>query len=340
MKTGASTLFNRNLRYCGTYNPATGLITGVTQFGTAEGFKVTDPVPAADDKIAGAYFVASGAGSSSSIAGGASFDAGDWLLCQGTSGGWVRIDTLSGAGGGGSTVSSIGDLLDVTLTTPAKDQMLVYTAGGQWVNKPAPGGASPTAPATPTTGQLWTDTSKSPPVVNVWDGTKWVEVGATPPDATTAVKGIVQLADAAAITAGTAGLVVTADQLKTTNDAVATAVGGGITTINGTAPVTVTGTGNTRTVAVTDATTAAKGVVQLADAAAITAGTAGRVVDAAQLKANVPTIADASETVKGIIELATAAEVLAGTDAVRAVTPKELKDHYIAKDISKLPALP
>jgi hypothetical protein len=34
-----------------------------------------------------------------------------------------------------------------------------------------------------------------------------------------------------------------------------------------------------------DATTAAKGVVQLADAAAVTAGTTGRVVDAAQLKA-------------------------------------------------------
>jgi carbon monoxide dehydrogenase subunit G len=157
-------------------------------------------------------------------------------------------------------------------------------------------------------------------------------------DATTTVKGIVQLADAAAITAGTAGRVVTADQLKTTNDALATAVGGGVTTINGTAPITVTGTGNTRTVAVADATTAAKGVVQLADAVAITAGTAGRVVDAAQLKAFTP--ADASETVKGVIELATTAEVLTGTDTVRAVTPKGLKDNYLAKDISKLPALP
>jgi hypothetical protein len=75
-------------------------------------------------------------------------------------------------------------------------------------------------------------------------------VGGT--DATTAAKGIVQLADAAAITAGTAGRVVDAAQLK--------AIGG------------------------TDATTAVKGIVQLADAAAITAGTAGRIVDAAQLK--------------------------------------------------------
>lgn len=41
---------------------------------------------------------------------------------------------------------------------------------------------------------------------------------------------------------------------------------------------------------VADATTTAKGVVQLADNDAITAGTAGRVVDAAQLKAAVDTI--------------------------------------------------
>jgi hypothetical protein len=46
----------------------------------------------------------------------------------------------------------------------------------------------------------------------------------------------------------------------------------------------IAGTG---AVGATDATTTAKGVVQLADAAAVTAGTAGRVVDAAQLKAAV-----------------------------------------------------
>ena len=49
---------------------------------------------------------------------------------------------------------------------------------------------------------------------------------------------------------------------------------------------------------------------------------------------------DASTTVKGIIQLATAAEVLAGTNAVKAVTPKEAKDHYLAKNIALLTALP
>ena len=136
MKTGASTLFNRNLRYGGSYNAATGAITGVTQFGTAEGFKVGDTIPAADDKIAGLYFVASAGGSTSSLAGGAVFDPGDWLLCQGTTGGWARIDTLSGGGGGGggSTVSNLDDLLDVTLTSPTTGDFLQLNSRGQWVN--------------------------------------------------------------------------------------------------------------------------------------------------------------------------------------------------------------
>ena len=51
-------------------------------------------------------------------------------------------------------------------------------------------------------------------------------------------------------------------------------------------------------------------------------------------------IPDASETEKGIIQLATAAEVLAGTDLVKAVTPKQAADHYIAKNIALLSALP
>jgi hypothetical protein len=277
MKTGASTLFNRNLRYGGTYDATTTAVTGVTQFGTAEGIAVGDLMPAADDKVAGLYFVASVPGTNASLAGGAVMDAGDWLLCHGTSAGWVRIDTLNsaGGGGGGGVSSYLDDLLDVTLTAPKNGDTLRFGANGQWVNLPAgdpslqatttvsgivelatvaeaeagtdavravtpaglkaaiiktSGGASGTAPTSPSLGQTWTDTSKSPPVVNVWDGTQWVAVGAAPPDATT--------------------------------------------------------------------------------------------------------------TVKGIIQLATAAEVLAGTDLVKAVTPKEAKDHYIAKNIALLAALP
>ena len=171
-------------------------------------------------------------------------------------------------------------------------------------------------------------------------------------DATTAVKGIVRLADGAAVAAGTAGLVVTADQLKATNDAITTASGGGLTGLNGTAPINVSGTGAVRTIGVSDATTAATGVARLADAAAVTAGTADRVVTADQLKTTNDVVAghttsiannttsittiqgqittiqgqvvDATTAVKGVVRLADAAAVTAGT-AGRAVTADQLK---------------
>jgi hypothetical protein len=108
---------------------------------------------------------------------------------------------------------------------------------------------------------------------------------ATVPAATAATPGLAQLADLAAITAGTAGRLVDAAQLKT---AVAAGGGGGgtLTGVRGTAPITVDNTDPLAPlVAVATATAGALGVVRLADAAAITAGTAGRIVDAAQLKA-------------------------------------------------------
>jgi hypothetical protein len=196
-----------------------------------------------------------------------------------------------------------------------------------------------TAPASPTAGEWWVDTSGATKIVKVFDGTAWVATGSPVVDATTGVKGIAQLADAAAVTAGTTGRVVTADQLKATNDAVA-ANTTNITTING---------------KVADATTGAKGIVQLADAAAVTAGTVGRVVTADQLKATndavatataggistingtapvsvtgtgstrTVAVADATDAAKGVVELADAAETTAGTDVTRAVTPAGLK---------------
>ena len=51
-----------------------------------------------------------------------------------------------------------------------------------------------------------------------WDGTEWVSVGDVVPDASTTTKGIIQIADAASITAGTALLAVDAAGLKTATD--------------------------------------------------------------------------------------------------------------------------
>ena len=106
-----------------------------------------------------------------------------------------------------------------------------------------------------------------------------------------------------------------------------TAGTGGVTGVTGTAPVTVTGTAGAPVVGVSGATTAAAGVVQLADAAAITAGTAGRVVDAAQLAAAAVVYASAGETATGTV-------------TNKAVTPAGGKATYMPLNISTLAALP
>ena len=56
-------------------------------------------------------------------------------------------------------------------------------------------------------------------------------------DATTAVNGVVTLASAQDVVDGSTGVVVTADQLKTTNDNLAGAIGGGVTSITGIDPI-------------------------------------------------------------------------------------------------------
>ncbi|MCE2836697.1 MAG: hypothetical protein LW834_07015 [Cyanobium sp. 49614_E6] len=95
------------------------------------------------------------------------------------------------------------------------------------------------------------------------------------PAATSATQGAVQLADATAIGAGTAGRVVDAAQLKADRLWSRTA---GVLTPS-------TGGDVLDPAALPAATAAAAGVVRLADAAALLAGTASRAVDAAQLKA-------------------------------------------------------
>jgi hypothetical protein len=102
---------------------------------------------------------------------------------------------------------------------------------------------------------------------------------------------------------------------------------GGVTGVTGTAPINVTGTAAAPIVGVADATAAAKGVVQLADAAAVTAGTAGRVVDAAQLAAAAAVYASAAET-------------KTGTVTNKSVTPAGGKATYMPLDLTTLTALP
>ena len=97
--------------------------------------------------------------------------------------------------------------------------------------------------------------------------------------------GAVQLARNIDVVNGVPGLAVTSDQLKATNDAITAATAGGLTGLMGTAPIVVSGLGSVRDVKVLEATTAATGVVRLADDPAVAAGASDRVTTAAQLKA-------------------------------------------------------
>jgi hypothetical protein len=112
-------------------------------------------------------------------------------------------------------------------------------------------------------------------------------------------------------------------------DHVGSAGGGaaGVTSVSVTAPITKGGTAAVPLIGVADATAAAKGVVQLADSAAVTAGTAGRVVDAAQLAA-------------AAVQYASSAETKTGTVTNKAVTPAAGKSAYMPLDLTTLTALP
>ena len=129
---GFGRLSQENLRWGGTVDASTGLIAGVTEAGTTGGLKIGDAVPPASDQLGGLYLVVSVAGNSISETPGITYDAGDWCLCVNATEGWIRIDTLNGGGGGGA--SSLGDLLDVTLTAEAAGEFIQLQANGQWQN--------------------------------------------------------------------------------------------------------------------------------------------------------------------------------------------------------------
>lgn len=132
MNVGQGRLSAENLRYCGIVDASTGLITGVTQFGVAEGFVIGEPVPVATDERTGVYFVVEVPGGNITQTPGIVYDAGDWCLCNGSAAGWVRIDTLNGGSGGGGGAQRLNDLLDVDTTGAGEGSLLQLQANGMW----------------------------------------------------------------------------------------------------------------------------------------------------------------------------------------------------------------
>lgn len=123
MPVSIGRLSQENLRFCGLVNATTGALTGVTPFGTTAGYKIGDPPRTADDPQTGVYFVVETAGNAVGVTPGITYDPGDWLLCNGATAGWVRIDTLtSGGGGGGGGATHLDDLLNVDTSKTVADR--------------------------------------------------------------------------------------------------------------------------------------------------------------------------------------------------------------------------
>ena len=182
----------------------------------------------------------------------------------------------------------------------------------------------------------------------LWDGFRWGHVGTSgdTSDGTVVVSGTAPVRVGGSASApvvsvdlvvassqgigGSNGLMSAADKERL--DAIPDgAASGTVTQVSGAGAVKVTNGTTTPTISVDPATAAAAGLVQLADGPAITAGTAGRVVDAAQLKATAPVAATTAAA--GLVRLATPAEVVAGADATKAVTSAGAAQAYVAKDV-------
>jgi len=133
MPVGFGRLSNDNLRWGGIIDATTGLVTGVTASGTTAGLTVGAPLPEATDNLGGLYVLVGVAGNNIAVTSGVSYDAGDWCLCINENEGWVRID-LAASGGGGGGATNLGDLLDVTISTPTSGQLLQLQASNQWQN--------------------------------------------------------------------------------------------------------------------------------------------------------------------------------------------------------------
>lgn len=132
MSIGIGRLSAENLRYCGTINASTGLITGLTQFGTGESFVIGDPLPAPSDELTGVYFVVDVGGDqiNQPNVSNENFGAGNWCVCNGQTDGWHRVLATNSGGGGGAAL--LGELNDVSIPAALEGALLQLQGDGQW----------------------------------------------------------------------------------------------------------------------------------------------------------------------------------------------------------------
>lgn len=127
MPVGQGALSEENMRFCGLFDAAAGLVTALTPYGTSAALTVGGGIPTATNQLTGVYLAIDTAGTYD----GKTYDVGDWIMCLGQARGWERLDLAAGGGGGGA--ATLDDLVDVTITTPSTGDVLAYN-GTSWVN--------------------------------------------------------------------------------------------------------------------------------------------------------------------------------------------------------------
>lgn len=134
MAVGFGRLSQDNLRWGGTIDASTGLITILTEAGISAGLTVGMAPPAASDPLGGLYLVVDTDGSNISVTPGVAYTSQDWCLCVNELEGWIRIDSNGGGGGGGGGAQRLDDLLDVNVTNPEDGALLAFQAASNtWV---------------------------------------------------------------------------------------------------------------------------------------------------------------------------------------------------------------
>ena len=172
-----------------------------------------------------------------------------------------------------------------------------------WTNGPTPTpdpvGAGDRAIWNGVTWDYFSDGVQDAGVESITGGNA-IDIGGTPAvpvvaaiNATTAAIGVVQVATDLDVSSGNVGspaaLVVTAAQLKTTNDLISASGGGTVTNVTGTAPISVTDNTTQPKIVISNATDTAVGVLRFAEDAEAAAGIATNcAITPAQLGANVP----------------------------------------------------
>ena len=133
MGIGIGRLSQENLRFCGIINADTGLITGVTDFGTGAGYVIGDPLSAATDNQTGVYFV------TERIPGGGEVTGTLAITSGSVTGTFTNIPTTGGSGVG-FTVNAAGGAFTVSKAGNGYKDGDVITVPGDLIGSTTPGG--------------------------------------------------------------------------------------------------------------------------------------------------------------------------------------------------------